>query len=126
MPEHDQPRRLGTATRDAEQESHAERLDGVLVQNLDRQAGLCASARRPLGEDARRQDIPRLVGERARSVGTLAEHPGPIRGGLQGTGITPGHDDDVSAFERARRGLTGLAYRWTRTAPAPEPRPWTE
>ena len=66
-------RRLGAAPRDPEQQSHPERLDGALVEDLDLEAGVRRECGGAVGEDAGRQDVARFVGQRARVVGRQAE-----------------------------------------------------
>ena len=61
-------RRLLASSRDAQQHSHLERGDVRLIEYFDAQPGGRGDLGRPLGEDARRQVIAGLVGQRPRLV----------------------------------------------------------
>ena len=74
-------RRFLAAARDAEQHAHLQLGNLLLVEDLDVQAGGLGDLRGPLGEDARRQAVARLVRQLARHVRRLAEDA-PALGGL--------------------------------------------
>ena len=83
VPEDHQARRLAAAARDAEQQAHAELLDLLLVEDLDRDAAAARDRRAArVGELARRQRVARLVGELAREVAALAEQAAARDGGV--------------------------------------------
>ena len=79
----DDPRRLDAAARHAQQQSHPEAGDLVLVEDLDRDAGLRGDRPRAVGKDARRQDVRGFVGQAARKVGGFTENAAALDGALE-------------------------------------------
>src|SRR5437867_3810711 len=75
MAEYHQSWRLAASARDAEQETHVERGNLVLVENLDRRAAFPGNRRRPIRKLARRQRIAGLVRELTCQIGALTEQP---------------------------------------------------
>jgi hypothetical protein len=108
--EDDQARRFGAAARHAEQQAHAELFDLRFVEDLDAHA--CAARNRggALRELARRQRVPRLVGELPREIAALAENAPARRSRRRGTdrAIVGIRQDDRPGRRRRRRRIAGL------------------
>ena len=81
---HDQARRLGAALRDAEQQSHVQRANALLVEHVDRRA-------------RRRRARPRRASANSRGVSTLPGSLASVAREVRGTA------DDAAARARPRR-----------------------
>ncbi len=85
------------ALRDAEQQSHAQPLDLLLVENVHAEPGIPSDLCRTLGEHPGSQNVRRLVAEIARDVARLAEDAAAFDGGgeLAFAGGAGDYYDDV-------------------------------
>src|SRR6476660_4847927 len=99
MTHHDDARRLGTAARDTQEESHPEVGDRVLVQRLDCDTGGFANLGRAFRKRRRRQHVGRLVAELPRDIRRLTENATALDCGFDFGWTIDRIDDDENLID---------------------------
>ena len=106
---HDHARRLRAAARDAKQQAHPELRDFALAEHLHGDTGAPADFGGALGEDRRRQDVRRLVGELAGEIAGLAQDSSALDARLERRPIVVGAaGQNQDLFERGRGAFAAL------------------
>ena len=79
VPYRHEPRRFRAAAPDAQKHAHAEPLELMMIEHLDRQTAAARDFRKPIGKHGRGQRVARLVVELPRHVAMLADDAAAVR-----------------------------------------------